>query len=201
MAVLFITVTLLLTGIWNSCEAVFQSFGVVGGVAFMNWTISDLDVDTNRFVRNPFDNGSLLVFFSGEINPNIFDKRVSYSGDISRGIISFTLSGLTPLEAGIYKYMISTGMGNIYAGSQELVIVAVGVRGGDTWMSWRITDTSTSDFRLVKSPNDTTVLAYLTGSYTALVPPFYSNRLTDIGNLSHGIVSYRLTNVTAADVG
>ncbi|KAL3847023.1 hypothetical protein ACJMK2_017959 [Sinanodonta woodiana] len=201
MAACLIYVTFLLVFVEKSYESGFQSFGVLGGMAFMNWTISDRTIDYGRYVFAPFDNTKLLVFLPGETIAKVLDERVSYTGDICRGIISFTLSGLTPSDAGMYKYMIHRDNEPSHAGGQELVIAAVGVRGSDTIMSWRVNDTSVKHPRFVKSPYGKTVLYYPEGSYKVFPTKEFKERLTDIRNLINGTVFYRLTDITPADVG
>ncbi|KAL3860880.1 hypothetical protein ACJMK2_006976 [Sinanodonta woodiana] len=79
--------------------------GIVGGDAYLNWTIKDLADDVPRLIQNPSDNASLMVFFSGEAMPYIVDKRTAFTGDILRGIVSFTLSNVKLSDAGRYTFI------------------------------------------------------------------------------------------------
>ncbi|KAK3609048.1 hypothetical protein CHS0354_018599 [Potamilus streckersoni] len=78
---------------------------------------------------------------------------------------------------------------------------AVGVRGGEALMTWRLKNTSVKYQRFVKSPDGRIVLFYPYGSSTGKPTNEFSKRLTDIRNLTNGMVFYRLTDIMSADVG
>ncbi|KAL3860934.1 hypothetical protein ACJMK2_007029, partial [Sinanodonta woodiana] len=97
--------------------------GIVGGDAYLNWTINNFADDVNRFLRNPYDNASLIIFFSGDTTPSIYDNRVTFTGDIQEGIVSFTLSNVKLSDAGRYTFTRSNGnSGTLILGGQVLIV-------------------------------------------------------------------------------
>ncbi|KAL3860957.1 hypothetical protein ACJMK2_007051 [Sinanodonta woodiana] len=88
----------------------------------MNMTISERNINTNRNVVGP-NNFILFEFFYGMANPAYTDTDVTYTGNISEGYVSFTLSNLTMQRAGVYQYIIYKGTsGDVIAGEQYLIM-------------------------------------------------------------------------------
>ncbi|KAL3860941.1 hypothetical protein ACJMK2_007036, partial [Sinanodonta woodiana] len=93
------------------------SVAVLGGEAYMRWTISTTTFG-NRVVLGPA-NTTIIGFVNGQTQTRFEAPHVSYTGDISQGIMSFTLHGVTLAYVGKYKYILP---GNIEDGGQDLVI-------------------------------------------------------------------------------
>ncbi|KAL3860882.1 hypothetical protein ACJMK2_006978 [Sinanodonta woodiana] len=95
---------------------------IVGGDAYLNWTINNLIDDVPRFIRNPSNTASLLIFSSGEPFPAVIDNRATFTGDIQQGIVSFTLSNVKLSDAGKYTFTKINGNATLILGGQVLIV-------------------------------------------------------------------------------
>ncbi|KAK3600266.1 hypothetical protein CHS0354_039081 [Potamilus streckersoni] len=90
---------------------------VIGGEASLRWTIST-STDGIRIVSGP-DNATKIAFINRQTKPYYVATNINYTGDITQGIMSFTLYEVALANIGKYRYILP---GNIENGGQDLLI-------------------------------------------------------------------------------